>query len=155
MKTGLTLDELRETAEFQRMTGKQKKFVETYITNGYKLVPAIREAYVCKNDVTANVMSYSVMNSLNVTFCLALHFGEKPIDTFKKHMSRLILRNRITKTQVQAWELYARINGWSVRLQRKDFGTNVPQNARQNPGQPKAKTEKQNFNLDEFEKPTN
>ena len=50
---GLTLDELKATAEFQMLTEKQQNFISAYITNGYQVIPAIRAAYVCKDDHTA------------------------------------------------------------------------------------------------------
>lgn len=153
-----TLQELSETSEFHNLTDKQKMFVSTFISNGYNKIHAIRTAYQCKNDLSAKVMSYSVMNTFAVTMVLAIHFGDEPVDTFLKHIARSIRKGRIKPEQLALYKLYAEVSGWrhgtvqnALALAERLEGKKAAREGLKAVLTTKPKTDTSKYTLDEFE----
>jgi PleD family two-component response regulator len=115
----LTLKELTKTPEWRMLTRKQQMFVATYVQNAldnqaFDPVTAIRTAYKCKNDRSALVMSYRVMSAFNVSMCLSRCFENDPQQSFLAMLCRQITKGTITAQQIQAYKLYANIQGWTT-----------------------------------------
>jgi hypothetical protein len=108
----LTLDQLHATPEFQELTACEKLFIDTYVSNGFDQVHAIRTAYQCKNDGVANRMSYRLLGHIRIVMVLARYREELPKETFLGLLRRASLKKGITKDQLAAFRLYAEANGW-------------------------------------------
>lgn len=117
----LTLDELRETSEFQQLTLKQQLFVATYVETGmstgkYDPIAAVQQAYVCKNPESARVMSYAMMGNIRIVQVLNRHFNAEPIEDFIKQIDRAIRNRKLSIAQIEALKLKAGLLGFDARL---------------------------------------
>lgn len=112
MTEKLDWEELSKTREWALLNDKQRLFVATYISNGYNPVNAVRTAYKCKSDMTANIMSYRLLKSFNVIMCLSRHYGDDPKETFLNTLAKEICRGKLDQTHLRAYQLYAEIQGW-------------------------------------------
>jgi len=108
----LSLEQLHATPEFQELTAAEKLFIDTYVSNGYNAIHAVRTAYNCKNDGVAQRMSYRLLGHLRIIMVLARHREEVPKETFLGLLRRASLKKGITKDQLAAFRLYAEANGW-------------------------------------------
>jgi len=121
----MPLDELEKTHEFQRLTPKQKMFVQTYVGGGsidgnYDAVAAINTAYTCKSNEVARIMSYSLLANINVVAVLNRHFGNEPIDSFLATLDRAVRNKHLTIAQLGALRLQCEVMGFSTKLPRPD-----------------------------------
>jgi hypothetical protein len=117
----LSVDELRLTPEFQRLTPKQQLFCATYCGAGlldgsYNSVVATNTAYRCKSMEVARIMSYSLMQNIRVIAVLNRHFNTEPIEDFLVQVDRAINNKKLTTAQLQALKLKGDILGFTTRL---------------------------------------
>jgi|SRR5690242_11004777 len=119
-KKGLTLDEIRATPEFQRLTEKQQLFVATYIESGFDRVMAVLTAYNVKGGDRARAqrMSYPLTQNPRIIHVLHMYFGSSPTDEFLEEISRAISNKRLTHAQVEAMVLKSRVLGLSTEFQK-------------------------------------
>lgn len=108
----LSLDELKETAEFIECTDRERMFVATYISNGHDGVHAVRTAYNCKNDDSAKKMAYRLMAHIRIIMVLARHRGEAPKSLFLRLLRRASYNRGMSASQLHAFRLYAEVCGW-------------------------------------------
>ena len=134
----LSIDDMKDTPEYKRLTVKQRLFVQTYICNGYEPVNATRTAHSCKNDKVAKVMSYAIMASPHVAAVLAMHFGDDPLEAFKHDLRRAIKKGGLTAEAIAGYRLLAEVQGFTSK--RRPTQTPVPP-------QPPEKA----YQLDEYE----
>ena len=117
----MTLAELEQTREYQRLTPKQRLFVATYCESGradgrYDPVAAVKTAYECLKPNSARVMSYWLLSNIRIIAVLNLHFKAKPIDEFLVTIDRAINNNRLTIAQIQALKLKCEVMGLANQL---------------------------------------
>lgn len=116
----MPLEELRETVEYRRLTEKQQRFVDHYISAGYNVVEAVLVAYQCRNTKRstareiARVMSYPLMQSRRILLVLNMHFGKDPIERFLDQLDRAIDKKKLSVTHIKALALKAKV------LERKE-----------------------------------
>ena len=120
-KQRLSLEQLKETPEYKRLTPKQQLFVATYVAGGlsdgnYDAVLATRTAYPCRSEEVARIMSYAIMANIRIIAVLNRHFGAEPIEEFLALLDRAINNKRITIAQVNALKLKCDILGLANRL---------------------------------------
>lgn len=152
----LPFAEIRETAEFQRLTPKQQLFIEHYIEGGmfdghYDVVAATRTAYECKKPETARIMSYAMMANIRIIAVLNLHFNAEPVEEFLRLLDRAIYNKKLTIAQMEALRLKSDILGLVSRVPGKQraLGT-LPQsvieaedeNKKAKPRKPRVQAEK-------------
>lgn len=123
----LTLDQLHETPEFAELTSAEKLFIDTYVSNGFNPIHAVRTAYQCKNDGVAQRMSYRLLGHLRIVMVLARHREELPKETFLGLLRRASLKKGITKDQLAAFRLYAEANGWIKTPKREAKEAEIPE----------------------------
>lgn len=117
----ISVEALKKTPEFQRLTAKQQLFVETYCGGGmidgiYNAVGATMVAYRCKSMEVARIMSYSLLANIRIVEVLARHFNAEPIEDFLVELNRAIHNKKLTLAQLQALKLKADVLGFTVRL---------------------------------------
>lgn len=117
----LTLEQLRETEEFQRLTQKQQLWVATYCQGGlvdgnYDAIAATRTAYECKNPESARVLSYSISTNPKILAALNRHFNRTPTEEFLLQLDRAISNKRLTMAQVEILRLKCNLLGIKNRL---------------------------------------
>src|ERR1700676_754803 len=117
----MSVDDLRLTPEFQRLTQKQQLFVVTYCAGGlldgnYDPIEATRTAYQCKSAEVARIMSYSVVANIKIVAVLNRHFNTEPIEEFLVLVDRAIRNKHLTIAQLQALKLKGDILGYTTRL---------------------------------------
>src|ERR1700676_2408513 len=117
----MSVDELRMTPEFQRLTQKQQLFVATYCGAGlldgtYDPIAATRTAYQCKSAEVARVMSYPLMQNIRIIAVLNRNFNAEPIEDFLVQVDRAIQNKKLTVAQLQALKLKGDILGFTTRL---------------------------------------
>lgn len=108
--------EIRETAEFQRLTPKQQLFIEHYIEGGmfdghYDVVAATRTAYECKKPETARIMSYAMLANIRIIAVLNMHFNAEPVEEFLRLLDRAICNKKLSIAQMEALRLKSDILG--------------------------------------------
>ena len=121
----MPLAELELTQEYQRLTPKQKLFVETYVAGGlldgtYDSVQATNVAYRCKSMEVARIMSYSLMQNIRIVAVLNRHFNTTPIEAFLIQVDRAILNKNLTTAQLGALKVKADLLGYAARLPSVD-----------------------------------
>jgi hypothetical protein len=117
----MSVDELRETPEFQRLTQKQRLFVATYCGGGlldgnYDSVLAAHTAYACKSAEVARIMSYSLMQNIRIVAALNRHFGTTPTEEFLVQLDRAIRNKHLSIANLQALRMKCEILGLANRL---------------------------------------
>lgn len=117
----LTLEQLRETEEYQRLTQKQRLWVATYCEGGladgkYDALNATRTAYACKDAESARVLSYSVTANPKILACLNRHFNRTPTEEFLMQLDRAIANKNLTIAQVEVLRLKCKMLGIENRL---------------------------------------
>ena len=125
----MSMEELRTTREYARLTERQKMFIETYCSAGlvdghYDAVVATLLAYRCKDEEVARIMSYSLMANIRIVAVLNRHFGETPVESFLKTLERAISNKKLTIAQLQALRLYCDVMGFASGIPRGNFGVN-------------------------------
>ena len=106
----LTLDQLKQTMEYKKLTQKQQLFVATYCEGGlvdgnYDAVGATRTAYQCKSLEVARIMSYSLLANIRIIAVLNLHFNVTPTEDFMVMLDRAIRNKNFTMAQLGAMKL--------------------------------------------------
>jgi len=124
----LTLDELKELPEYQRLTQKQQLFVATYCEGGlangcYNAPQATMTAYQCKSMETARIMSYSLLANIRIVAVLNRHFNATPTEEFLAMLDRAINNKKLTVAQLSALRLKCAVLGLGNKI--PDF-TTVP-----------------------------
>jgi|SRR5208282_1862896 len=118
----MSLEKLRKTLEFQRLTPRQQLYVATYIETGaighYDAEAAVRMAYRCSTDESVRVMKYAMKRSARVVEVLNMHFGKNATDAFLEDVSRAIRNKSLTGAQVDAMILKSEILGIGSSLSR-------------------------------------
>ena len=117
----LTVEQLQETQEYQRLTQKQQLFVATYCAGGlldgkYDAVAATRTAYQCKSAEVARIMSYSLLQNIRIVEVLNRHFGVTPIEEFLVQVNRAINNKHLTTAQMDALKLKGDLLGYANRI---------------------------------------
>ena len=117
----MPLEELEKTWEFQRLTSKQRLFVQTYCAAGmvdgkYDAVAAIQTAYPCKSIEVARVMSYSLMGNIKIVAVLNRHFGSDPVDSFLASLDRAVRNKDLTLAQLGALRLQCEVLGYKTKI---------------------------------------
>ena len=109
----MSMEKVRSTPEFQRLTTQQKFALETYSASGEKIL-AIRAAYATKSREVARVMASEFFASPRVRAVLDLLGGKSPFEIFKDRVERSVKSGRkATDAEIQALALQAKINGWT------------------------------------------
>ena len=112
-KARMTMDDLRLTPEFRKLTSAQKMMVETYIASGGDKILAVRSAYATKSHEVARVMSYEAFQSPRVRAAINLLEQKSAFDIFIEKVDSLIDKGtRITDAEVAALALEAKLKGW-------------------------------------------
>lgn len=129
-KQRLSLDQLKETPEYKKLTPKQQLFVATYVAGGladgnYDAVLATRTAYPCRSEEVARIMSYAIMANIRIVAILNRHFGAEPIEEFLVLLDRAINNKKITIAQVNALKLKCDILGYANRLPGMKYAMGV------------------------------
>lgn len=139
-KKRLTVEELEQTQEYQRLTPKQRMFVATYVggglsTGNYDTVSATMTAYKCKNAEVARIMSYSVVANIRIVAVLNRHFAKEPIEEFLTMLDRAINNKKLTPSQLGALQLRCAVLGYANRLPNKGrvLRPDVVEDAREKP----------------------
>jgi hypothetical protein len=106
----LSLEEVQQTPEYERLTPKQRLWVSTYIASGmqlgnYDAILATRTAFACKSNENARIMSYAIMENIHIIEVMNIHFRLDPIAAFSKIIDRAIANKKTTMAQVQALKL--------------------------------------------------
>lgn len=127
----LTLDELKETQEYQCLTQKQRLFVATYCEGGlldgnYDPVAATRTAYQCKSLEVARIMSYSILANIRIVAVLNRHFNRTPTEEFMIMLDRAVNNKKLTMAQLEALRLKCSIMGIGCRIPNKQSIGAVP-----------------------------
>ena len=123
----LTLDELKELPEYQRLTQKQQLFVATYCEGGlangcYNAPQATLTAYQCKSLEVARIMSYSLLANIRIVSVLNRHFNATPTEEFLLMLDRAIRNKNLTIAQLSALQLKCKILGLETKI--PDFSNN-------------------------------
>jgi hypothetical protein len=126
----MPLEELKQTPEYRRLTGKQQMFIETYVAGGlltghYDPIEAVLTAYVCKSRETARTMSYAVTQNIRVIAVLNRHFNTAPVEDFLVLLDRAINNKHLSIAQLQALRLKCDILGFANRLPTENAPTGV------------------------------
>ena len=112
-KQPLTVEQLRLTPEFRKLTAAQKMMLETYIASGGDKILAVRSAYSTKSHEVARVMSYEAFESTRVRAAINLWERKTGFDIFIEKVDSLIDKGtRITDAEVAALTLEAKLKGW-------------------------------------------
>jgi len=114
----LSLEHLRETPEFLKLTKKQRLWIGEYILD-YDQTRATKVAYQCKSDEVARIMSYSIVSSTKIIAVLNLHFNREPIEEFLDILDRAIYNRKLTPSQVEVLKLKADILGLGSKIRSK------------------------------------
>jgi hypothetical protein len=101
----IPIAELKDSPEWLSLNPKQQQFVELYITNGYNAKAAYFAAYDCKDEHTARCASYARLQSPKIAMFLHLHFNGTPEQAFIRVIWNMILKNKLTKQQVEIMKL--------------------------------------------------
>jgi hypothetical protein len=117
----LSMKELAQTPEYQKLTNKQKLFVMTYCVAGldtgeYDAVGATLTAYKCKTREIARIMSYSLMSNIRIIAVINLHFNATPTEEFMETLNRAIRNKNISAAQVALIKLKCDILGIKTML---------------------------------------
>lgn len=133
----LTVDQLRVTPEFQKLTQKQRLFVATYVASGlldgnYDAVVATRTAYQCKNLETARIMSYSLLGNIRIIEVLNMHFNRNATEEFMILLNRAVNNKHVSMAQIEALRLKANILGIGTSIRTKRSIGEVPANIVEN-----------------------
>ena len=120
-KKRLSIEQIQDTPEYQRLTQKQQLFVATYCAGGlldgkYDAVAATRTAYQCKSAEVARIMSYSLLQNIRIIEVLNRHFGVTPIEEFLVQVNRAINNRNLTQAQMDALKLKSDILGYANRI---------------------------------------
>lgn len=120
----ISLDELRTTPEYIRLTPKMKMFIDSYCSAGaidgnFDAVAAINQAYRCKSYEVARIMSYSILANIKIVAVLNRYFGTEPVDSFLANLDRAVRNKRLTLAQLGALRLQCDVLG---------IGTKIPAN---------------------------
>jgi hypothetical protein len=113
----LTLDELRDTMEFQHLSPKMQMWVSSYVQNflnngTFDPVFATRTAYAGKNAENIRRIGYQMLSTPKVLFALNRFFGYSPEQAFRKAVEKAIYNRRLTNAQIRALELQCRMSGY-------------------------------------------
>lgn len=127
----MTVEELVETHEYQRLTQKQRLFVATYCAGGlldgnYDPVAATRTAYQCKSVEVARIMSYSILANIRIVAVLNRHFNRTPTEEFMIMLDRAVNNKKLTMAQLEALRLKCSIMGIGCRIPNKQSIGAVP-----------------------------
>ena len=117
----LSLEELRLTPEFQKLTPKQQLFCATYCAGGlldgcYDAVLATHTAYACKSMEVARIMSYSMMTNIRIVSVLNRHFQATPTQELLVQLDRAINNKKLSVAQLHALKLKCDLLGLSTGL---------------------------------------
>jgi hypothetical protein len=120
----ISLEELRTTPEYIRLTPKMKMFVDSYcgagaIDGNYDAVAAVNQAYKCKSYEVARIMSYSILANIKIVAVLNRYFGTDPADSFLENLDRAVRNKKLTLAQLGALRLQCEVLG---------IGTKIPAN---------------------------
>lgn len=127
----MELDELRLTAEFLKLTEKQRLFVETYCAPdgdgnpNYNAVAATYTAYKCKTMEIARILSYALLQNTRIMIVLNRHFNRTPTEEFLINLDRAIHNKNLTIAQVQALRMQCDLLGYENRLPTLGAPTDV------------------------------
>lgn len=116
----ISVDDLKQTPEFQRLTQKQRLFIIAYCDGGlfngnYDPIAATRTAYQCKSPEVARIMSYSLMQNIRIIAVLNIHFNTSPTEEMLVAVDRAIHNRRLTIAQIQALRLKCDLLGLATR----------------------------------------
>lgn len=117
MSERLTLDQLRKTSEFLRLTSKQQLWISTYVENAYDPIFATQTAYHCKNAESARIMSYGLMANPKIIAALNAHFNLDPRAEFLRELDRAIVDKKFTPAQFKALQLKAQVLGYIKQVE--------------------------------------
>lgn len=73
----MTIEELRITQDYKRLTEQEAAFIEAYIINGGNILDAAKAAFNCANDQSARVYGRRVMNRPQINNVLRVFLGEE------------------------------------------------------------------------------
>lgn len=112
----LTVEEVRETPEYSRLTSRQQAFVLNYCAGGlqtgkYDATQATLAAYNCKSVEIARIMSYSLMANIRIAAVLNRHFNATPTEQFMLVLDRAIHNKKLTTAQLGALKLKCEVMG--------------------------------------------
>lgn len=109
----MTMEQVRRTPEFQRLTPQQRFALETFSASSDKIL-AIRAAYSTKSREVARVMAAEFFASPRVKAVLDLLAGKSPFEKFKEAVDRVVKSgSKVTDAEIRALELQAKVNGWT------------------------------------------
>lgn len=116
---GLTFEQVKITPEYKRSTRKQKLFIEKMAENGGDAGKATFDSFPCKDQHTADCLSYKVMNYPHVYACIQMLFADTREKAFTDTILRRILQGKVTEEELEAWRFYAK----RVKLTQGDLPT--------------------------------
>lgn len=109
----MTIEQVRSTPEFHKLTPQQRFAVETFSASGDKIL-AIRAAYSTKSREVARVMASELFASPRVRAVLDLLEGKTAFEMFKDRVDRAVKSGgKLCDAEIRALELQAKINGWT------------------------------------------
>lgn len=114
----MTLDALRETAEFQHLTPKMAGFVLSYLqglvqTGISDPTAATLASYNCKSPETARVLGCQLLVNFKIVTVMNRFFGTSPERAFLQAVERAVYKRKLKISQIRALELQCRANGWA------------------------------------------
>ena len=111
--TRMTMEAVRSTPEFHKLTPQQRFAVETFSASGDKIL-AIRAAYSTKSREVARVMAAELFASPRVRAVLDLLEGKTPFEKFKEAVDRVVKSgSKATDAEIEALALQAKLHGWT------------------------------------------
>jgi hypothetical protein len=127
----ISLEELRTTPEYIRLTPKMKMFVDSYcgagaIDGNFDPVAAVNQAYRCKSYEVARIMSYSILANIKIVAVLNRYFGTEPVDSFLENLDRAVRNKKLTLAQLGALRLQCDVLGLGTKIPANLGGNSAP-----------------------------
>src|ERR1700733_3931634 len=84
----MTLEQLHTRPEYLKLTPKQKKFINAYLSNGYDAPAAALSAYSVK-EKNARVQAQQVLGNSKIKLCIATYEANGPVDDKAQYLMLL------------------------------------------------------------------
>jgi len=104
----LTLEELKETMEWIRLSPKQRELVTLYIQNDYSKAGAVKTLYKCSTPQSFCTTINRVFGNAEVKAALSTYFKQSELDKFKEEVRQVLRGKRISPTRVAALRVLAK-----------------------------------------------
>jgi hypothetical protein len=129
----MTLAEFESTPAFLACSEKQRRWLQTLVTNGGDSTAATLAAFGCSSPRNARLFGYAVRKQTHIVAALNVYLGKSDRDieiesekAFMKRVDKVAANRNVTVAQIDALRFQGRAHGWIVSERLPNTHGHVP-----------------------------